>query len=39
LAVPENVEIIAMIPLAYPDREPGPRQLKEQTELVHQEQW
>ena len=39
LTVPDNVEIIALFPLGYPDQEPKAKQLKDLEQLVHQEQW
>ena len=39
LAVPDNVEIIALFPLGYPDQEPKGKQLKDQKQLVRREQW
>ena len=39
LLVPEDVEIIALIPIGYPDQKASPKQVKELKKLLHQEQW
>lgn len=39
LAVPDAVEIIALIPIGYAKHEPKSKSLKEKEQLVHQEQW
>ena len=39
LGLPENVEVITLIPLGYPDHEPGPPQRKTLEDFVHQNQF
>ncbi len=39
LGIPEEVRVVALLPLGYPDVEPGPRQRKTMAEIVCQERW
>jgi nitroreductase len=39
LAVPENVELIGLFPIGYPDQEIKSRNLKDKSEIMRDEQW
>jgi nitroreductase len=39
LGVPENVRVVAMTPLGYPDEDPAPRDRKPAGELVGRNHW
>ena len=39
LGLPDNVDVVTLIPLGYPDQEPGPPQRKSQDDFVHQNQY
>jgi nitroreductase len=39
LNVPDEVEVICMLPIGYPDEKPIKKVLKEKDSLIHQEVW
>ena len=39
LGLPDNLEVVTLIPLGFPDHEPGPPQRKSQDDFVHQNQY
>jgi nitroreductase len=39
LGIPEDVRVVALLPLGYPDMEPKPRLRKPLSEIVCQERW
>jgi len=39
LSIPEEVRVVALLPLGYPDMEPKPRRRKAMEEIVCQERW
>ncbi|MHB8170515.1 MAG: nitroreductase family protein [Thermincolia bacterium] len=39
LGIPENIRIVAVTPLGYPDQEPSPRPRKDLREIVFREKW
>lgn len=39
LSIPEDIEVLCMIPAGYPSSKPGDRTLKEMDEIVHKEEW
>lgn len=39
LGIPDNIRVIGMTPLGYPDQEPKPRPRKELAEIAYFEEW
>ena len=39
LNIPEDVEVICMLPIGYPDQEPKEKVLKNMEDVVHAEKW
>jgi nitroreductase len=39
LKIPEDVEVLCMIPVGYPDENPTPKIVKEYEEILHKEEW
>ncbi|MCK4300244.1 MAG: nitroreductase, partial [Planctomycetes bacterium] len=39
LGIPEEVRVVELLALGYPDMEPKPRQRKPLSEIVYQERW
>ena len=39
LNIPENIRVVGLTPLGYPDQEPKPRPRKELNEIAHYNEW